>query len=174
MAEVLELTESKGVDYGDRQILEENTVLEAEIVSVKRREHKYFKDDDGNPQKEFLWTFSILDPGYENEEGERRRDWGTTPTTFTSHENCKMRNWTQQALGVTELPVGFKLRLDDNGVVSDLTGSKCRIVLGVDEWEDKKADPKDDGSYPLVRRNKVKDVMRSRSATATAVSEEPF
>lgn len=172
--DVLVLKESTSKDFGEKPLLDEPTVVEAKVVSAKRQNHKFFKDDDGRPQQEILFTFEILDEGYENEEGEPRREWGSTSTTFSSHEKCKLRNWVKEILAVNDLPVGFKLRVDEKGYLPDVAGGKCRIVLGVDSWEDKKADPDADGKYPLRHRQVVRDVMRSRSAATPAIAEEPF
>lgn len=155
MAEFV-LTESKSDFSGDEssfkkrefQKIPEDLVLDATVEAVEERDHPFFKDDDGNPQRTVNFTFALEGEEY----GKNRRLWGETPTTFTTHPDCKLRSWTQEILGGNELDVGFKLNTDA------LVGAKVRVVVGYEEWDSKR--------NPGTRdwKNSIKDVIHSRSS----------
>lgn len=159
---VFELEESVGPEPGESgggykafDPIAEDTVIEAKIGTIEVRPHPFFKDDDGNPEIKVNWEFLF------ELNGDKRKLWGDTPTTFTTHPDCKLRNWVQQALGGGELPAGFKANTDT------LTGNPIRIVVGYREWKDA------DGNKKW--RNSVKDVMYSKGASsAPTFMEEPF
>lgn len=161
---VFELEESVGpepgggYEPGERKPfgpIEEDTVVEATIGKIEIRPHPFFKDDNGEPEIKVNWEFDFeLD-------GAKRKLWGDTPTTFTTHPDCKLRNWVQQALGGGELKTGDKANTDD------LSGNRVRIVIGYREWVDKNTGEK-------KWRNSVKDIMYSKSAGTPSFLEEPF
>jgi hypothetical protein len=73
--------------------------------------------------------------------------------------NCKLRAWSQEILN-TQLEAGFVLDTDM------LVGQRCRIVVGVKEYEK-------DGQTKV--RNFVRDVMRpSGGGVFGSADEEPF
>jgi hypothetical protein len=126
----------------------DGTMVEAELVSAEKRLHKFFKDDDGNPQPIVTFGFRVTQSGpYHN-----RRVWGDTPTTFNSHENCKLRQWVEGLLGENDLEPGFTFKL------SDLIGSHARISIEYQEWDSKREPGKRDW------KNFVADVFPSRGA----------
>lgn len=136
--------------------IDEDTVFEATVGDVEVRPHPFFKDDDGNPEIKVNWEFLF------DIDGQKRKLWGDTPTTFTTNPDCKLRNWVQQALGGQELVAGFKANTDA------LKGNRVRIVVGYREWTDKNSGEK-------KWRNFVKDVMYSKGGgSAPTFLEEPF
>lgn len=141
-------------------LIPEDTVLESELLGMEKKTMP-FKDDDGNDVVKVEWTFKVTQDG----EFKNRRVWGQTSTVFTSHEDCKMRAWVQELLAVDELTPGFKFK------TADLINNSARIVIGQRSWTDKKT------NEPRTV-NTVKDVIRSRQATAPVVDatiqqEEP-
>lgn len=160
---VFELEESAlpdPVSGGERKTyepIEDGTVVEAEIGGIEVRPHPFFKDKEtGEPEIKVNWEFNF------ELNGQKRKIWGETPTTFTTHPDCKLRNWVQQALGGGELPAGFKANTDN------LTGNKVRIVIEYREWNDKQTGAK-------KWKNEVRDVMYSKSpAAGPSFLEEPF
>lgn len=157
-----ELQETTGTDEpgsggGERKPftpIDEDTVIEATLAAVKVEPHKFFKDDEGNPEIKVNFEFHFeLD-------GQKRKLWGDTPTTFTTHPDCKLRNWVQQILGGNELPAGFKLNTDT------LINTPVRIVVEHRTWTDKQ-------TGETKWRNGVKDVMYSKSSTQPSF-EDPF
>lgn len=134
--------------------IEEDTVIEATVAAVEVRPHPFFKDDEGNAEMKVNFEFHF------ERDGKKRKLWGDTPTTFTTHPDCKLRNWVQQILGGNELPAGFKLNTDT------LINTPVRIVVEYRTWKDRTTgEPK--------WRNSVKDVMYSKSSPAPAF-EDPF
>jgi len=156
--EVFELKETPAQD--EFSAIPDGHFATATCTGVEKTTHKYFKNDDGTPQDVVNFEFTITDGEYKN-----RRVWGNTPTTFTSHENCKLRQWVQELLDVKDLTPGFKFKL------ADLVGCEARIVIGLQTWN-----AKDTGEARW--RNVVDDVislssLSVASAPAEAVSVTP-
>lgn len=145
MGTAFELEESDFAGY-----IEDDTIMVADVVSVKVVEKNY-KDDDGNNVKKVEFKFAIKD-----EEGpfDGTNVWGETGTRFNSHPDCKLKNWSQAILA-NELPVGFRLDTDM------LVGHTCKVLVGLKEYEK-------DGQ--TKQRNHVKDVW----PLAGLSTEEPF
>lgn len=93
-------------------------ILQAEVVKVGKQT-KPWKDDDGNDVVRVNFEFRVT------EEGPffGRRVWGETPTTFSTHSDCKLRVWIQELLGEDDLPKGFNLK------TSMVEGLPCRIAV---------------------------------------------
>lgn len=143
---------------GEYELIPEDTILEAKIVSVKTVTTKMTDQVTGEPVKQVEWIFVVKDDGpfYE------RKLYGKTSTKFVTHEKCRLHAWVLEVMAVDELPPGFKLSL------SALVDNACRVVVSVNTWTDKKTDEE-------KSNNLVKDVIRSRSATRkVARDEEPF
>jgi hypothetical protein len=134
-------------------VLPEDTITEAVVLDVMEKIAP-FKNDDGSDITRVEFTFAL--PDYSNQ-----RVWGETPTTFSSHPDCKLRGWAQEILGGGELPVGFRLNTDD------LKDRKVRVRLGYKKYFSKKNNREEE-------RNFVADVIHSRAAASAATYEEPF
>jgi hypothetical protein len=155
-----ELEETKEAPPGERKGFDpiaDDTIIEAVVNSVEVKPHKFFKDDEGNPEIKVNFEFGLRGEF----EGKNRKLWGDTPTTFTTHPDCKLRNWVQQILGGQELPPGFKLNTDD------LVNQPVRVVVEYREWKDK-------DTNETKWRNGVKDLMYSKTAGGPIFEEEPF
>lgn len=152
MGEILELAP----DDGSSSTIPEDEVLRARVTAVKVVE-KPFTNDDGTKAKKVEFRFSIYNP---NGAFDRRPIRGETPTTFNSHPDCRLRGWATALLGM-ELPVGYKLDLDD------LVDHECRIVVGLREYEK-------DGQKK--EWNFVRDVMPTKETMSvmSQADEEPF
>jgi hypothetical protein len=149
------LEESKSGEY---ELIPEDTILEAKITSAKVITTKMIDEGTGEPVKQVEFIFVVQDEG----DYQGRKLYGKTSTKFTSHEKCRLHAWVLEIMAIDELPIGFKLSLPA------LVGNLCRIVVTVNEWEDKKTGEK-------KSNNPVKDVIRSRSASRkVAPAEEPF
>lgn len=146
---VLEETPAYDGDNGGKktefEAIPDDTVLEAELLGMEKKTMP-FQDDDGNDVIRVEWAFKVTQDG----DFKNRRVWGQTSTTFTSHEDCKMRAWVQELLAVDELQPGFKFR------TNQLIGNKARIVVGTRSYTNKA------GEFKTV--NTIKDVIRPRSA----------
>lgn len=152
MGDTFTLEETSGEEY---EIIPEDTILEAEVGKVQTVTTKMLDEQTGEPVKQVEFTFLIKDEPYVS-----RKAWGRTSTKFTTHENCKLRAWVTEIMAVDNLPTGFRLDTDA------LVGQRCRIVMEVNSWEDKK-------TGQTKSNNRVKEVIRSRSA-GTSFNEEPF
>lgn len=134
----------------------EDEILDAEVVSIQKV-IKPFKDENGNEIERVEFSFKITDGEYAS-----RKVYGDTPTTFTTHPDCKLRAWVSEILGA-DIPAGFKFDPDT------IVGLPVRIVIGAREANSKK--------YGKYIRNFVKDCIRSRAAAIAAnhqIDEEPF
>lgn len=152
MSDLFVLEESVEQEY---ELIPEDTILEAKVTKVQVVTTKMTDENTGEPVKQVEFTFVIQDEPYKD-----RKAWGRTSTKFTTHEKCRLRAWVNEIMAVDALPTGFKLDLQG------LVGSRCRIVMEVNSWEDKKTqEPK--------ANNRVKEVIRSRSSRPAA-PEEPF
>lgn len=159
MGDLYTLEESTGEDY---TLIPEDTILGVKVTKVETVTTKMTDEITGEPVKQVEFTFVVTDDG----DYQSRKVWGKTSTKFTTHEKCRLRAWTQEILAVDELPPGFKL--DTDGLV----GNSCRVVVGVNTWEDKKAGPDPlTGAAQYKSNNKVKDVIRARGGRPP---EEPF
>lgn len=140
--------------------LPDDTIVRAKVATVKLQEKPY-TDDDGNKVTKVVFKFKINEPDGEYENWDGQDVYGETSTKFVDHPDCKLRSWAQAILA-QEFPVKFRLDTDV------LEGEECRIVLELNEWEDKK-------TAQQKQNNRVKDVMPARGRTmATTAGEEPF
>jgi hypothetical protein len=143
---VYELSEEQ-----DKEILPEDAMYAAELVSVKEQEKT---SRQNKPYKKLLWTFAIQEP---NETFNGQYIFGDTFPDFSTRSDCELRAWAQEIMGLDEFPPGFNLDTDK------LVGMQCRVVVGLREYE-KDGKPR--------QTNFVKDVLRSRANVR--FEEEPF
>lgn len=131
-------------------LIEEHEVLPMEVLEIGEEE-SFYKDDDGNPKQQVVFKFRVTDGEHTD-----RHLWGRTPTTWSTNEKCKLRQWAEQILN-RKIPAGEPLNTDD------LVGKHCRGVVGVTN--------KQDGT----QGNKVSDVMKAKNAPVMASAmDEPF
>jgi hypothetical protein len=131
-------------------LIEEHEVLVLEVIEVSE-DTSFYKNDDGTDKKNVVFKFRVME-GEHND----RLLWGRTPTTWSSSDKCKLRQWAEQILN-RKIAAGEALNTDD------LVGRRCRGVVGVSN--------KQDGT----QSNKITDVMKDKSAPAMASSyDEPF
>lgn len=104
---VLTLQESEAVEF---DVIPEGTIVTLDVVSVEDRETPWDVDEN-DPSKGKKHQISFL---FEVSSGEHqgRKLFGNTPTTFTTHPDCKLRAWVQEILGEDALPVNFQLDTD--------------------------------------------------------------
>lgn len=153
MGLTLELEESdfKGfIDDGKQYV--------ARVVGIKLKEKPY-KDDDGNPVKKVEWKFKIVS----DDDQDGREIWGETSTKFVDHPDCKLKNWSEAALGKI-LPVGYRIDTDD------CLDRDVRIRVGLREYEK-------DGE--TKQHNYVADVIPTKAnmeamRAQIEADEEPF
>lgn len=106
MGQEFTLTESQSVDDFEFKVIPEKTRVLCEVSDVVVRE-SFYADDAGNKKNEVSFKFKVVEGEYEG-----RVLFGRTPTTFTSHPDCKLRAWVLAILGVDDLPVGFTFDTD--------------------------------------------------------------
>jgi hypothetical protein len=142
---VLEETASDGVEA-----IPDGDILTAEIANCEERDSLF--DDDKNPgtkRREVSFRFRITEPG----EFYDRVVYGNTPTTFTTHSDCKLRMWVQEIMGVDDLAKGFRFNTET------LLGLPCRVVIA--------QYPKKAGGVG----NRVQDVFRASTSSAPLASD---
>lgn len=152
--------------FEERPVIADGETVAVEVTRAEIRETPF--DDPANPGKkkwEVSFSFKITDPDpvlclLPNDEGGVDEIsvtvfdqilFGNTPTTFSTHPDCKLRLWAQEILGGTTLPVDFELDTDD------LVGLPCRAVVGVRER-------KGGDGVGVIRKNYVTDVIHASSA----------
>lgn len=143
-------------------------VYDAIVKEVEVRETPFWEDKAdyerfkageptlGKKQDEVNFRF-ILDDSAGEFAG--KTVFGSTPTTFTTNPECKLRRWVQELLGSnSDFPEGYEIDLDG------LTGLSCRVNLTHKTGNDGKV------------RYRITEVIRpAPSAGGTnAVNEEPF
>lgn len=129
--------------------LPDDTVVGAEVVSIKLEEKPYFEDDGVTPVRRLVFRFVIREPGHTHDGTPIR---GETPNRFTLHPNNKLKNWAEAIEGV-QYPEGYSFDTDV------LQGKPCRIVIGHKTYEK-------DGE--TKESNFVKDVMPARQPTGAS------
>lgn len=122
-------------------VIPDGSRLNAVVERAEERE-SFFKNDDGTVRYEVSFLFKITETG----EWNGTKVFGNTPTTFSTHPDCKLRAWVQEILGGDDLPVGFELNIDD------LVGMPVRIVTGVRARKDK-------NGKVVSEKHYVQDVM---------------
>ena len=127
-------------------LIEEDQILEAEVVSIEQKKMPFQNKETGADVFNLEFKFLIDEPDNPHDGSNL---WGKTGTKFTSHPDCKLKNWAQEIL-VADLEVGYVLDTDI------LIGHKCRVVVGIQRWEDK-------ATSETRSKNIVKDVIRSRT-----------
>jgi len=103
-----ELVES---EYEEREPIENDTILEAVILSCQEQD-SFWDIDKDDPSKgkrrEVSFKFEVTEDGpYQG-----RWVWGSTPTYFDDNPRCKLRIWVQEVFGLDEIPLGFKFSLE--------------------------------------------------------------
>ncbi len=140
-----------------KEVEEYSTIPDGEIVRAevaKCEERESIFDDDNNPgvkKREVSFMFTIMEGEYVG-----RKVFGSTPTTFTTHPDCKLRVWVQELLGEDSLPSGFRFN------TTMLEGLPCRLVVGAREGR-----PAHAGAAPKIK-NYASDVMRDRVGAPSA------
>jgi len=137
-------------EEADKVILDEGTIVNAEVVSIKLKDKV---SQAGKPYQQLLWTFAIQEPG---QPYDSQYIYGDTFPDFNTRSDCELRAWAQEIMA-TEFPPGFNLDTDV------LVGMQCCVEVGFRIYE-KNGDTKS--------TNFVRDIMRSRSSLSHA--EEPF
>lgn len=132
--------------------LEEDDVYEAEVVAVTHKKENFQDKETGKDVYKYEFKFLIDD---ETSAWDGKNIYGKTGEKFTTHPDCRLYQWVQEILGA-QLEPGFEVDTDE------LIGNRCRIVIGIKEYE-KDGQPK---TY-----THVKDVMRRRGAMS---GEQPF
>ena len=108
-----DFTLSAGGSGEDFEPIPDDTIVVAELVSAAQKTSKA-----GNERVSF--RFQILEGEFLN-----RTLWGSTPITFTSHPECKLRQWVEALLGSEDgLEEGFSFSLEA------LEGAQVRVVVG--------------------------------------------
>ena len=199
MSDDLVLGEAK--EFEPWPVFPEDAIFEAVVREAKIYTTKMTDKDTNEPVKRVKFKFEALAPEtWPAEDGtpipikvadnegvmRNRKFFGETSVAFTQHENCKLYNWVLAIIGAKEgLPKGFTLHREADGTLRPLIGKQCRIVLEINEWDDKK-NPKEDDvtgqiTYPKRRNNRVKAVAKTRSAPLAGATqsspdydEEPF
>lgn len=145
------LAESDGLEF---EAIPENTIATAIVESCEVKETPFWVDDNDHTKgkkDQVSFRFRLTDGEYAN-----RVLFGNTPTTFSTHPDCKLRVWVQEILAVETLPDNFSFDTDDlvNMTVKVVVGNRTR----------KAADGTD------VVKDFVSDVIRVRSS----LEENPF
>ncbi len=147
------------------ELIPEGEVLAAEVIACEQRETP-FDDEKDIPdaqregrevkkQKEVSFRFQITEPG----DYYGKHVFGKTPTTFSTNENCKLRQWVQELLGMDKLPEKFRFNTDT------LVGLPCRVSVSQRTSKPSAANPRGKTT------NYVFDVLRINSG---ALIEDPF
>lgn len=156
------------VEKSDYTLVPEG-VYDAIVETVEVRETPFWEDREdyervqrgeqplGKKQDEVSFRF-ILDDTAGEFAG--KTVFGSTPTTFTTNPECKLRRWVQELIGANgDFPEGYEIDLDG------LVGLSCRVEL---EHRTNKKDGK--------IRYRITDVIRPAPASGgtNAPNEEPF
>ena len=138
-------------------IIPNDSIVNVEVVECELRDFSEdFRAQYGVKDKqEVSFRFRVTDGDYKG-----LNIWGSAKPIFDSSDNCRLRIWTQEILGVDKLPEGFVFDTDD------LVGMNTRVL--VSEYRKKKGG----------LGNRVKDVLRANANTPNATvsynAEEPF
>ena len=116
----------------------EDEIVQAEILEVTLEEKPERWRKDSNDTHRVSFHFKVVDGPYAN-----RHLWGNTSTWFSDSPKCRLRLWSQEALGLDSWPEGLDLDTES------LSGKKVRVLVGNRQ--------KQDGSYA----DYAKDILRS-------------
>jgi hypothetical protein len=120
-------------------------VLDVEIRDLPDWFRKQFNVKD---EQEVSFHFKVVGDDHTN-----RHLWGSARPVLDKSDNCRLRIWTQEILGVNSLPEDFVFDTDQ------LAGLQARVVVGTRVAKDG------------TTKNKVLDVLRANTVT---FDEEPF
>lgn len=98
---VLEETEAQ-----EFEVIPEASIVTLEVVTVEDRETPWDIDENDpslGKKHQVSFRFKVTEGDYSG-----RTLFGNTPTTFTTHPDCKLRAWVQEILGESALPTGFR------------------------------------------------------------------
>jgi len=118
---------TSGDDQQERKtfkLLPAGEIMIAEVVECAERQSPFWVDKDNESmgkKQEVNWKFRIIDARFPDYAG--RFIWGSTPTTFTTHEHCKLRQWVEEVFA-TEFEIGFDFEL------GELVGQDVRVIIG--------------------------------------------
>lgn len=134
-------SEGGGADLKDL-LIPTGTTLVAKVVKIGTETKPYNDQVTNEPVKRVSFRFVVTEPG----EYTGKNVWGETSTSFVDHENCKLRSWIGEILGVADLPDGFTFNTDD------LIDVPCRIVVEKYNYKDR--------DEVTQYRNRVTEVLR--------------
>lgn len=142
----------------DFPVIPDDTVVNVEVVSVELRDfpEEFRRKYDVKDKQEVSFRFRITDGDFKGQ-----NLWGSARPVFDDSDQCRLRLWTQEILGVDKLPDGYVFDTDD---FADAT---CRVLVS-------ERRRKSDGKFV----NRVKDVLRATRTTPGAMvpnyEDEPF
>jgi hypothetical protein len=144
------LVENENVEF---EVIPANTVLEATLEEVIVKD-SFWDIDESDPskgkKKQVSFKFKVSEEG----EYKNRVLWGNTPTTFTTHPDCKLRVWVMEILGQDDLAADFTFDTEH------LEGLPVKIVVGNREGKHQDGSPK--------RSDYAEGVIRMESGVADA------
>lgn len=167
------MAESLVVEKSEFVLLPEGEIFDALIESAQVRETPFWESREdyervqrgeaplGKKQKEVNFKFMLDDTAGEFA---GKTVYGSTPTTFSTAPECKLRRWVQEILGVSEdLPEGYEIQLDDEGYITEFVGVSVRVQI-------KHKKPNKEGRI----RAEVGEVIRPNAPSGLRPGEEPF
>jgi len=115
----LKTVEADTQEFGEWENVPENTLLNAKFMGMEPHSFDYVDSDTGQTETahKLNWNFEVTEQGKFN----ARKLRGQTPTTFSTHENCKAMNWMISISGRSFAP-------DEDVESEDYIGFACRVI----------------------------------------------
>lgn len=139
------------------QVIPDDTIVNVEVVNVELRDfpEEFRAQYNVKDKQEVSFRFRVTDGDFKG-----LNLWGSARPEFNDSDQCRLRLWTQEILGVDKLPEGYVFDTDD------FDGATCRVLVSERR--------KKNGQFT----NRVKDVLRATRSTPNATvaydDMEPF
>ncbi len=164
---MVQIKNNERSDQDEERIpIPDGAVFEAEVLTVKLEDSKFYKNEDGTPQQIMNFKFKVVNDGEHDGAFVDRWVWGSTPPWLNDDPRCKLRNWVEAILDIDLLPPDYLLETDD------LQGMQCRVIVSA----------KESTTNPGRITNKVTELKNTRGKPVMTVAqsaddpldEEPF
>ena len=119
------------VGFGDAPekewpVIPEKALVDVEVVKIQLRDipAEFRAKYDIKDEQEVNFDFRVTDGEYKGQ-----RIFGSAKPYLNDSDNCRLRFWLQEILGVDQLPGDFVFKLDEKNEASDLVGLRCRVLV---------------------------------------------
>ena len=134
-------------------------IYRAKVKDIVEQESPFLDDNTGEKKWQYVWTFELLEDGYE---GQTLRGWSST----AFGPRAKARAWAEHLLG-RKIVAGEKVSTDD------LIGKECDLMLTLKET-DRGSFANVDSVNPVRKKKAKAESKEAPEVPAEDLERAPF